>query len=278
MTERNIPSLNKAIQNATSVPEIILNQVEILRNERNDIHLSIFANKLVNYYKYITDRDLLEKQREHFEAFYKELNDIYEDMLFRISGRRKSLLSAYKKLWNSSSDATLKDISGFRITLFGNNPKELVNQCYLVLQHLFEYSIKNGFLPCIAEKPKNTKGFAPEEHPDVFIPDTIPLSKEIQPYVKDYVQTPKENGYQSLHIIFKDSELNYFEVQIRTIYMHMVAEFGKAAHDEHKAQYANLDIDRESIRIPGYYIQDGKLYDWVGFEESLEILRRQKTY
>ena len=82
ITEKNVPSINEAIRNASSVPEVILNQVEILKRTTDSVELSIFANKLKNYYLYVIDRELLEKQREHFEAFYNELNNIYPDMLF----------------------------------------------------------------------------------------------------------------------------------------------------------------------------------------------------
>lgn len=46
---------------------------------------------------------------------------------------------------------------------------------------------------------------------------------------KDYVSTPKENGYQTIHTtVFYDS--NIYEVQIRTFDMNKVAEYGVAAH------------------------------------------------
>lgn len=276
--ESKIPTLNEAFRDAKSGPEIILNQIDFLKKDKDSVKLSIFSNKLKNYYKYITDKELLKNQKEHFETFYDELIRIYPDMRFRMSGRWKSLISAYIKIWSSSSATIIKDIAGFRIVIFGDTPEEMISQCYMVLEHLFWYSIEKGFIPCEAERPKDTSGFIPEEHPDIIVPDTIPLKKDIIPYVKDYISHPKKNGYQSLHIIFKDAEWNFFEVQIRTIFMHMVAENGKAAHDKHKSQYANLEIDRSLINIPGYYIQDGKLFDWVGIEESLEILRRQKTY
>ncbi len=51
---------------------------------------------------------------------------------------------------------------------------------------------------------------------------------------KDYVSTPKENGYQTIHTtVFHDSKI--YEIQIRTQEMHKVAEFGIAAHWKYKS-------------------------------------------
>ena len=51
--------------------------------------------------------------------------------------------------------------------------------------------------------------------------------------VKDYISFPKPNGYQSLHtaLMYKGQSV---EVQIRTSYMHQVAEYGMASHFAYK--------------------------------------------
>jgi len=65
----------------------------------------------------------------------------------------------------------------------------------------------------------------------------------MQVRVKDYIKSPKPNGYQSLHTTARTRHHGLewpFEVQIRTEEMHRVAEWGRAAHVDYKAE-SNLE-------------------------------------
>lgn len=73
---------------------------------------------------------------------------------------------------------------------------------------------------------------------------------------KDFISTPKENGYRSLHTVVMGPEQRFIEIQIRTQHMHDIAELGVAAHWSYKQK-------RE-------YSTDGKQYKWM--RELLYIL------
>jgi GTP pyrophosphokinase len=72
---------------------------------------------------------------------------------------------------------------------------------------------------------------------------------------KDYISTPKQNGYQSIHTGVFGPERQRIELQIRTTDMHAIAESGVAAHWNYKHGEAS---------------KDGKQYRWL--RELLDIL------
>jgi GTP pyrophosphokinase len=74
---------------------------------------------------------------------------------------------------------------------------------------------------------------------------------------KDYISTPKPNGYRSLHTGLIGPRRQRIEVQIRTREMHEVAEYGVAAHWLYKQH-------------PQVQAVDGRQYRWV--RELLDIL------
>jgi GTP pyrophosphokinase len=62
----------------------------------------------------------------------------------------------------------------------------------------------------------------------------------------DFIATPKDNGYRSLHAIVMHQEVPV-EVQIRTREMHEVAEYGVAAHWHYKEQRKSMPQEWVSL-------------------------------
>ena len=86
---------------------------------------------------------------------------------------------------------------------------------------------------------------------------------------KDYISTPKPNGYQSIHTGVIGPENTRIEVQIRTYQMHEIAEKGVAAHwaykQGQKAEGMNFRWIRELLEIleqadnPEEFLENTKL-------------------
>ena len=80
---------------------------------------------------------------------------------------------------------------------------------------------------------------------------------------KDYISTPKVNGYQSIHTAVIGPQQQRIEIQIRTEAMQEIAEYGIAAHWGYKQ---GQPLDKTAT--------EGTQYRWV--RELLEILERSE--
>ena len=68
---------------------------------------------------------------------------------------------------------------------------------------------------------------------------------------KDYVSNPKPNGYRSLHTTVAVEDDGVVEIQIKTREMHLVAEYGAAAHWAY----------RDNVRVSSKYVAESK--KWI---------------
>lgn len=87
--------------------------------------------------------------------------------------------------------------------------------------------------------------------------------------IKDYISTPKPNGYQSLHTTIFFGDGNIIEVQIRTKEMNKEAEYGIASHIFYK------QIKDEGIKSSPKWIKD--LVEYQKKASDNEFLENIKT-
>jgi guanosine-3',5'-bis(diphosphate) 3'-pyrophosphohydrolase len=177
-------------------------------------------------YKDIAKR-LAETKRErtrYMNEFMKPLRERLEkdDFKFEMYGRPKSIYSIYNKIKNKGvTFDEVYDLFAIRIILETPVDHEK-SDCWRV------YSIVTDFY-----------------HPS---PERL----------RDWISTPKANGYESLHTTVMGPEGKWVEVQIRTVRMDELAEKGYAAHWKYKEGSNDKALDtwlreiRELLRNPEF--------------------------
>src|SRR2546421_8648942 len=181
----------------------------------------------------------LEKRRPVNEAFLKEITASIEEKMHesevpyvRIEGRIKRLYSIWKKLRRQKID--LDQVYDL-VAARVITPNE-VRHCYAALG-----VIHNNWRP---------------------VPGRI----------KDWIATPRDNLYQSLHTSVIGPKAQPFEVQIRTEEMHHIAEEGVAAHWKYKDDKRGTRDDDKALQALGSLVewtQDVK--DSREFLDSLKL-------
>ncbi|HEV7374760.1 MAG TPA: bifunctional (p)ppGpp synthetase/guanosine-3',5'-bis(diphosphate) 3'-pyrophosphohydrolase [Pyrinomonadaceae bacterium] len=181
----------------------------------------------------------LEKRRPINEAFLKEITASIEEKMHeaevpyvRIEGRIKRLYSIWKKLQLQKID--LDQVYDL-VAARVITPNE-VRHCYAALG-----VIHNNWRP---------------------VPGRI----------KDWIATPRDNLYQSLHTSVIGPKAQPFEVQIRTEEMHHIAEEGVAAHWKYKDdKRGSRDDDKalQALRSLVEWTQEVK--DSRDFLDSLKL-------
>ena len=216
------------------------------------------------YLKMLTNKSFIKEVRKYFDQIYKELEKT--NLLFKLDGRRKSLHSFEQKVAKELSQGNLtevKDIYAFRIIIFDQPNADMQAICYSVMDQLIESMSTAGFLPKRAKKAVSTRSI----------------------YLKDYIEHPKCNGYQSLHVIFEHVDSGHmFEVQVRSLSMHKEAESGIASHSEYKKDkysfstvYDGIELDK--VNLVGFiYSSPDDFADEIGLIRSVNIFSRQKTF
>lgn len=178
-----------------------------IRTEFNDICLKI--NEPEIYQDIVEKLEVTGKERtKYIRDIIRPLKSKLDDLGFeyRIVGRPKSVSSIYEKIKSKRVDfEEIYDLFAIRVIIEAPKDQEKT-ACWQV------YSI---------------------------ITD---VHKPIPERLKDWITTPKSNGYESLHTTVVGPNGRYVEVQIRTERMDEIAERGFAAHWKYKGVTNNQNI------------------------------------
>jgi len=174
-----------------------------LRREMEDLSF-----RYTNSRAYDEMKDKIRMKRDQRMKYVQDIESSIKMVLAenrlaaKVEGRPKHFFSIYRKMKNQDKDIDqIFDLFAVRIIL----DTEDKNQCYAAMG-----AVHSIFRP----------------RPDRF---------------KDYIATPRINGYQSLHNTLIGPSGEPFEVQIRTKDMHRVAEYGIAAHWKYKENVQGED-------------------------------------
>ncbi len=141
-----------------------------------------------------------EERKKYIQKFIQPIKKILEEknFKFKIFGRPKSIYSIYNKMVKKHvTFEEIYDLFAIRIVI-DSEPENEKSDCWEV------YSLVTDIY-----------------HP---YPDRL----------RDWISTPKSNGYESLHATVMGPEGKWVEVQIRTTRMDELAEKGYAAHWKYK--------------------------------------------
>ncbi len=92
---------------------------------------------------------------------------------------------------------------------------------------------------------------------------------------KDYISTPKENGYQSLHLAILGPLNKKIEIQIRDQSMHEICELGAAAHWRYKEKNSKINQKTKNENEQYRWIRD-MIQLFEHSENSYEALKNHK--
>ena len=180
--------------------------MSLVESELEDLAFEILEPE-----KYMWVRSEVEAESRQWRSYVDRVCTIlYEEMQklglnAEVSGRVKHLYSFYKKLQHNAGDVErledLKAAADFSQIHDLRAFRILVDStpdCYLALGHVHSLW-----------KPKDGR-------------------------IKDFIANPKPNGYQALHTTVFCLDDQLVEIQIRTVAMHQMAEYGVAMHWHYK--------------------------------------------
>ena len=177
-----------------------------IKNELEDLSLKYTEPEIFNEIKHNLAKTK-DNQNLYIRNFARKISDKLktEDLDFKINGRSKSIYSVRNKMLK-------KNISIDEV--YDRFAVRIIYDAEPVLEKLIAWKIYSIVT-------------------DVYRPNPTRL--------RDWISTPKSNGYEALHITVVGPNKRWIEVQIRSARMHEIAERGYAAHYKYK-----LGNDKES--------------------------------
>ena len=203
---------------------------------------------LKNYYQLCKDEQYLVKCIDEILNFITIVHEMFPEIIIHPQGRFKAFISWYNKctklLDEQLSIEKLNDNIAFRFVIEAKNKElseeQLVKICYGIVNIMITHFITLGCVPCQAENVRDIIKLSSARLKEIYVPETSGIDPYYVSVVKDYILTPKENGYQSLHTIFRMPNGLTFEVQVRTSKMDTYATEGYGHHGKYKeSRYTN---------------------------------------
>ena len=178
-----------------------------IKSELEDLSLKFTEREV---YDEITQKlkDTKRERTKYINEFIKPIKDALEeaDFDFEIFGRPKSINSILNKIKSKHvSFEEVYDLFAIRIVLKTENEKADCWNAFSIITSKYQHSLER---------------------------------------LRDWVSSPKSNGYEALHTTVMGPEGKWVEVQIRTERMNEIAEKGLAAHWKYKdgtTQESKLD-------------------------------------
>lgn len=159
-------------------------------------------------------------------------------------------------------------------------------------KEILHETISHNFILNKSEIMRGVGDFDSQKHPTVIVPSETLILPEYHYGVKNYILTPKDNGYQSVHFVLRMPSYSkiypggYFEFQIRTNQMHVYAEHQLASHTMYKAEQQKrydefgvaeaFQLNPDEISLLGFTLfDDGTCVDEIGLRKPVLFEVRQ---
>lgn len=251
------PDINDSFIGASNLNIVCSNYIGIL-NRTEDFYFSQYANKLLEFIDSNKKISSLEKEFHEIKIFLRNWSKS-NSVKLSITSRKKAFIRFNSKIRLFLSDGLdlngIRDVLGFKLVLFTSKSDSLETQelAYKLMNDLLIFfSIQRKSLLLNAED-RMGEALQPDSEiaKRIFVYDKSLLRPEFKSKVKNYVQYPKDTGYQGLHAYIKTPTSLVFEIQVKTLAMDIFAD---SIHEIHKKQrYANFKIplDYSKIQLPG---------------------------